>query len=238
MKRLLLVVLFCLLIFYIAWPLLSLWQIQEALQSGEPERLEEKIVFTSVRESMRPAVKQRITDKIEDAKNLTGTMRILTHLIKGPMVDRITSVVLERIVTPVNMIRIANEKGALPQRINRIVTDEIGQMGGNMRVNGPINARKRLARRTLALQGEENAQDQVVASGDFASSSDKPSLPEQDNPPNTHFRLSHIQDITFVGPMAFDISIAKPNGNQSHNVIVRMEFTDMDWKLTQIIPSI
>ncbi len=131
MKRLLLIVLFVLVAFYVAWPAVSAWQIYSAVKGEDPTTLSRKVNFPTVRESMRPAVEARISEKIEEMKQSgSSTAAIVGQLVGGGMLGQISRVVLESIVTPENMIRMANEPGTLPEKIERIVQKQLGRFGG------------------------------------------------------------------------------------------------------------
>lgn len=253
MKRLLLVVILGLISFYVAWPAVSLWQIYSAIKQEEPETLEQKIDFVSVRESMRPTVRMKISERIDEVKTRKGTAGAIAQLLSGNVVDHLTSVVLERIVTPVNMIRLANEPGTLPEKINRIVSDEIGRVAGGLRLNNPQSGnngngiagagdafRKSLEKQFGGLgnvlrdvdrgAGQNAAQDNRAISAEAVAAEDG----ERDV---KRFGLSNVKAFGFAGFLAFDIGLARNPQADAPDLTLRMAFTDMDWKLIQIVPN-
>ena len=56
---------------------------------------------------------------------------MVAGLVQGGMLSQITGLVLQSIVTPENMIRLVGEKGTLPEKIERIIEEQIGQLSGS-----------------------------------------------------------------------------------------------------------
>jgi hypothetical protein len=252
MKRLLLVILFGLIAFYIAWPAISAWQIHGAIKAKDPARLSQKIDFASVRQSMRPAVEGKISKKVEEIKaNAGGTAAIVAGLVQGGMLEKITSIVLQSIVTPENMIRLASELGSLPEKIDRIVKEQIGQFGGAGIGSGNSGGGGSGAAGSL-FGGLSKQLDRVGGVGQVVKTirggegGDKPAGGEaaktaqggsgQGEPPAVG--LSNIKSFGFAGPLAFDIGFARDPAAEEAELTARMAFQDFDWKLTQVVPNI
>ena len=253
MRRLLLLILFALLAFYIAWPAISAWQIYAAIKQEEPERLENKIDFVRVRESLRPSVRTVVAARLEALEARAGAVGLVAKVLSGNMLDRLTSEVLERIVTPINMIRMANEPGMLSEKIKRIAAEEMGQFTGGLALKGQrtpnrsgVNAAgepivQGLARGLDRLNGRFGSDD-ILPNTDAHSkaSLDAPRRQasistEQGGMPK--LGLSNIKSFGFAGPFAFDLGVSRDPQVAKSAVTVRMAFIGMDWKLTQIIPN-
>ena len=94
MKRLLLIILFALIAFYVAWPAISAWQIYGAVQGKDPVALSTKVDFPSVRSSMQPAVQDKISQRLEQIKSGNdGTASIVAGLLPPTMVGKLTEIV-------------------------------------------------------------------------------------------------------------------------------------------------
>ena len=50
-------------------------------------------------------------------------------------------------------------------------------------------------------------------------------------------RLSNIKRFAFTGPTSFEIGIAKDTSGSDPDLTAQIEFRDMDWKLTGLIPK-
>lgn len=239
MKRLLLIILFGLIAFYIAWPAVSAWQIHGAIEGNDPATLANKVDFPGVRESMRPAVEGAVSDKIEDIKKSgDATTAVVVGLLQGGMLSKLTSVVLESIVTPENMIRLVGEKGTLPEKIERIIQEQLGQLGalggaGSAGGGGaPVTEGNKIGgvdigkvvKSLTPPTAEQNAAVQPAQGG---QSREVPAI-----------GLSNIKSFAFAGPLAFDIGVARDPGAAVADLTARMEFKDFDWKLSRVVPHL
>lgn len=239
MGRLLVAILFALIAFYIAWPAVSAWQIYGAVQDKNPAVLSTKVDFPSVRESMRPVVEQRISSKIEEMKqSQSGTTAIVAGLVQGGMLSQLTGIVLKSIVTPENMIRLAHEKGSLPEKIERIIREQMGGVGGRLAQgnNGEGGSGGLISRLNKSVGGNiiksfkpgaEQAQSEAVK---------KVAVPEGQSPPAVG--IDNIKSFAFAGPLAFDIGFARDPSALKPDLTARMEFKEFDWQLTQVVPRL
>jgi len=255
MKRFLLIVLFLLVGFYVAWPALSLWQIHSAVKSGDAEKLKQKIDFGMVRASLRPAVEGKIAKKVEELKAGAGSgSALLGAALKGDVLERVAKVVLERLVTAENFVRISNETGTLSEKIERLVVDEISKMGGGFAAlqGGGGSGRggdllKKGARVAASLgikvpdlgggSGQSpfrtvpNSPVKTVPAASAESPANSSSAASGDKQP---MGLSNIKRFGFTDPLAFEVGVAKNPAATAADVTARMSFTGFDWKLTGV----
>lgn len=240
MGRLLVAILFALIAFYIAWPAVSAWQIYGAVQDKDPSALSSKVDFQSVRDSMRPAVEARISSKIEEMKqSQSGTTAIVAGLVQGGMLSQFTGIVLKSIVTPENMIRLAHEKGSLPEKIERIIRDQMGGVGGRL-AQGGGDGQSSVGGLFKKLDdsiggggiksfkpGTEQSGTQVVRKTETETTGSPPPV-----------GIDNIKSFGFAGPLAFDIGFARDPKALKPDLTARMEFKEFDWQLTQIVPRL
>ncbi|MEM7748213.1 MAG: DUF2939 domain-containing protein [Pseudomonadota bacterium] len=239
MGRLLVAILFALIAFYIAWPAVSAWQIYGAVKDKDPEALSAKVDFPSVRESMRPAVETRISGKIEEMKqSQSGTTAIVAGLVQGGMLKQLTGIVLKSIVTPGNMIRLANEKGSLPEKIERIIRDQMGGLGGRIGQgnNDQAGGGGFLNKFNKSVGGGIIKSFKPGASPTDTKVVKRVDAPAGDSPPPVG--VDNIKSFSFAGPLAFDIGFARDPSAVKPDLTARMEFKDFDWRLTQVVPRL
>lgn len=243
MKRLLLIVLFALIAFYIAWPAVSAWQIYGSVQAKDPSALSTKVDFPGVRNSMQPAVQEKISQRLEQMKaGGDGTASIVAGLLPPSMVGKLTEIVLASIVTPENMIRLAHEKGSLPEKIERIINEQMGQLsagGGAGASSGQTSGLEAITKGINQLGGgnvvkslapQKPANPVTTVGQGSPESTDGGDLPEMG--------LNNIKHFAFAGPLAFDVGLARDPNAGAADLTARMEFKDLDWKLTQVVPNL
>ncbi|MAI48591.1 MAG: DUF2939 domain-containing protein [Hyphomicrobiaceae bacterium TMED74] len=240
MGRLLVAILFALIVFYIAWPAVSAWQIYGAVQDKDPSALSSKVDFLSVRESMRPAVEARISWKIEEMKqSQSGTSAIVAGLVQGGMLGQLTGIVLKSIVTPENMIRLAHEKGSLPEKIERIIRDQMGGVGGRL-AQGTGNAQSSVG--GLFKKLNNSAGGGIIKSFKPGSQPSETQVAKKIEKQAAGSLLAvgidNIKSFGFAGPLAFDIGFARDPKALKPDLTARMEFKEFDWQLTQVVPQL
>ena len=145
---------------------------------------------------------------------------------------QISKVVLESIVTPENMIRMANEPGTLPEKIERIVQRQLGRFGGKdgsstnpgTGLGSLLGKLKKPAGGSVVTTIKE--QGKTVAGGADG---------EKGGPPEVG--IGNIKSFSFAGPLAFDVGFARNAASDKADLTARMEFTDFDWKLSRVVPQ-
>ena len=242
MKRLLLIILFALIAFYIAWPAVSAWQIYGAVQGKDPVALSAKVDFPSVRSSMQPAVQDKISQRIEQLKSGSdGTASLVAGLLPPSMVGKLTEIVLASIVTPENMIRLAHEDGSLPEKIERIINEQMGQLGasaGNASSENETSGLNAIAKGINQLGGGNVVQTITPQKPGNPVTTVRPGVNNNGGGDLPEMGLGNIKHFEFAGPMAFDVGLARDPAAGAADLTARMEFKDFDWKLTQVVPNL
>ncbi len=240
MKRLLLIILFALLAFYIAWPAISAWQIHGAIEAEDPARLATKVDFPSVRESMRPAVERKITEKIEELKSGGGsTAAIVAGLVRGGLLENVTTVVLQSIVTPENMIRLVREPGTLPEKIDRIVKRQMGSAGIGQPAGRLGSGSGAVGSIVKNLNTASGVRDVVKTIGGDKAEGKTGSVKNREGGSGApRLGLANIKSFGFAGPFAFDIGLARDASAAAPDLTARMEFKEFDWKLSRVVPHL
>lgn len=253
MKRLLLIVLLGLIGFYVAWPAVSAWQIHSAVEARDPEQLSSKIDFPAVRDSMRPAVEAKISQRLEELKSSGGsTAAILGGLVQGGLLTQITEVVLRGIVTPQNMIRLAHQPGTLPEKIDGIIREQFGELralqqpgsGGDSNdapTSGVASILNKIEKitggvvKTLEREGQPVTTIEKSAESSKSVDSGSGSGIGAGKPPP--IGLGNIKSFSFAGPLAFDVGFARDANSPTADLMARMEFKEFDWKLSRVVPN-
>ena len=132
MRKLLFLPLGLLLVFYVAWPAWSIYQIYDALEKNDATTLERKIDFPSVRESLKPAIRAVIDRRLDrttgDAAGQPPDGRLRQQI--GPLMETI----LNKIVTPQGIASLYAWRGDISQVLKDVkefreigtATDEAG----------------------------------------------------------------------------------------------------------------
>jgi hypothetical protein len=250
MKRVLLIVLFLLLAFYIGWPLFSAWQLHSAVRSGEAATLDRKIDFEAVRASLRPAVETKIAERVTQFKSQGGSAGLLLgSVLKGDMLAKVSHVVLDKIVTAENLIRLSRESGTISEKIDRLVAEQFGRIsgfGGAGRGLG-ANAPSSVAGNGFASAGNLARQfgvniPGVPGAGRSATSGETSPQSIGDGgaaaEASPSFGIANIKSFSMDGPLAFRVGFSRDGASASPDVTARISFKDFDWKLTGLEPHI
>lgn len=254
MKRFLLILLFLLLAFYIGWPLYSAWQIHGAVRSGNAEVLKRKIDFVSVRRSLQPAVEAKIAERVEDMKTKSGAAgAVLGNLIKGDMLKQVSNVVLDHIVTAENIIKLARQSGTLSQKIEALVSEELGKIGGIGGIKlggggggggnagrglGGLSGAGALARKygvKIPGFGGGNAPAERPAETPAPT---QPAAKPDDEAASPAMGLANVKRFGMSDPLSFEIGVAKDPAAAEADLTAQISFKDFDWKLTGLVPRL
>ncbi len=230
--------------FYLAWPAFSLYQIADGVKLKDESKLENKIVWGSVREHLREPVSERVKKEIENQSKGHGIEGMLAGKIAGEFTPKLVEKVLDAYVTPKGVIVLANQGGRInPDMlgINSLVTnfeqnnnannnggnDLLGGLLGKAKdIVGSIEGGKELIGSTLGKYSKDLEQnlDKEAASGSQTK--------------GTSYGLDNIKSFAFNGPLSFEVGLAKSPDAKEPDLIAGMSFVDMDWKLSKIIPSL
>lgn len=257
MKKLLALIILGLIGFYVAWPAWSAYRIAKALSDSDEAVLARKIDFPSVRQSLRPSVITEIEKKFQDHTS-RGFGTLLSGDVKKRAVQKLVEVMLDKVVTPVNIIRIAQQGGDVSAAIEKVLMEELAKVGG---LPG-IPSLPGMTGGTPALPG--GGLGTAGAAGPFGipgmTGTNIPGLggatppaatpppvatppPMASTPPATKgadagrsFGLGNLKGFHFDGPLGFMVSLAKDATATKPDVTVGMRFTDLDWKLSSVVP--
>lgn len=224
MKRFLLIVLFILLAFYVAWPAISAWQIHSAVESGNARALERKVDFASVRRSLVPVVEQAISEQIDAGKATGGVAAtVLSSVLQGPMLRQVTTVVLDQLVTPDTVIMLSRDPGTLADAISRSVTEQVARITGK------------------ASTPETSGGASAVSGAPGANPANSGTAPQKavsaKEDPVWLIGLANIRYISPRDPLSFEVGLSRDPAATKPDVVAEMGFVNFDWKLTGLVPK-
>jgi hypothetical protein len=235
MRRIFLVVLCLLLAFYVGWPIWSALQLRSALKSEDAATVARKIDFPSVRASMRPAIEERAGHVFDTyARQLGPGGALIVSQLKPQLLPKLVENALDTLVTPQNVIRIANDQGTFKERIERVLREQLGKVGNlpvSSRGDGGAIPGVRLPAGVGQL-GLPGLQSPVTSSAPAA-----PSTPTATQP-RREFGISNIKSFAFSGPLSFEVGLAKEAAATSPDIVARMGFSGLDWRLNGLVPKL
>lgn len=253
MKRLLLIVLFLALAFYVAWPAYTGYRINTALKTKDAAVLEQKIDFPRVRESLRPAVAQTVEQAYMRTQQQAGGVgsNILAKL-KQDVLPGLIDATLTTLVTPNSLAWAATEGKSFKEAIERAIKNQMaraggvpGSAGGSADDAGAPSSRSginlgkigeiagRFGIDTGKVLGTTDGKDQAPA-GDAqvpAGGSQAPGEPRQ-------YGMANIKSVRPTGPLSFEVGVAREAAASAPDLVVEMSFTGMDWKVTGLTPRL
>jgi hypothetical protein len=242
-RRVFFIILLLGLLFYVVWPGYSGYQIFDALRRQDAALLERKVDLPAVRVSMRHAVETAVEDQIDQQLKIAGDSgAVIAAQLKKEVMPSLVELALNKLVTPANIIRVYTERGDVGQSIERIIGEQIDKtglpgLGGAGGLSADDSVVGRLGRLTRGVEKFGVDADKVVGANkkaeDFVARSMKPS----DGAPMA-VGLSNIKDLTILGPLAFEVGLAKDPAALKPDVTAGMAFTGFDWKLTRLVPHI
>lgn len=259
MKRLIFLIVVLALGFYVGWPAWSGYQINSALDAGEPKALEQKIDFPSVRDSLRPAARIHAERMLEDALQSSSSpvATVLDQDTKKRLLPQMVDSTLDRIVTPKNLIRIARHGGSLKEAVAKVVKEQMGgALGGlpglsnlgNIRMRGSDGSESDLNIGELvggivgAATGKDDVLGGLFGGGKKRQADTTPT--QHDTPAQTKskskrkFGFDNITHVGFAGPLGLELGLAEKPGAKKDDVTIEMGFRDLDWKLVAVRPKI
>jgi hypothetical protein len=238
MKRLLLLVVVLLLGFYVAWPGWSAYQIDGAIKAKDAETLERKIDFPSVRVSLRPAFTQKVSEIYDlQLKQAGGTGAVIGGQLKGDIIPGMVDVLLVALVTPQNLIRVAHEGGQLKESLDRLLGEELGRTsrlpgmgGGSGQTTGGLQL-------PGGLGNLGDLAGKIGIGGKKPESAPAPKAAAPAAAPPS-YGLDNLKVFNIVGPLAFEIGVAKDKAATEPDVTAEMRFTGLDWRVTAVRPRL
>lgn len=255
MKKLIALILLGLLGFYVAWPAWSGYKLATALRDGDVATLASKVDFPSVRQSLRPVVAAEVEKNL--ARQGGG---LLTGDLKQQLMPKMVDAVLETVVTPVNVIRIAKEGGNVGGIVEKIMMEEMGKAGGGLNIPGlklpgtsagggglpglpgglGTIAGAGAASTQLGLPGLPGlpgmGASQPKTSAPAATPAPAPAPAASTAPPS--YGLANIKTFGFDGPLGYRVAVAKDPAAAKPDITAGMRFSGFDWKLTSVVPNL
>ena len=254
MKKLIALIILGLLGFYVAWPAWSGYKLATALRDGDAAGLESKIDFPSVRQSLRPTVTVEV-EKAIAKQGSQGLGQLLTGDLKAQMMPKLVDAVLEKVVTPINVIRIAKEGGNVAGTVEKIMMEEMGKVGGipGLKLPGGAGGLPNLPGGLGTIAGAGAAATQLgipgipglpgMGGGQPPASAPAPAAPAAPKAADStskpaSFGLGNIKSFGLDGPLGYSVSVAKDAAAGKPDLTAGMRFTGMDWKLTSVVPHL
>ena len=247
MKRLIALVVLLLLGFYVAWPGWTGYQIANAIKAKDAEALERKISFPDVRESLKPVATLKVGEAYQQLAAQAGPAgAAIVSQIKADVVPKITETALTQLVTAPNLIRVVNEGGSYKESAERILGEQIGKIGlsglgggaggggGGMQLPGGIQLPGGLGQ----IAGKMNIPGLGGGGGGGAPKAETPAPAAATGGPAPSYGLSNIKRFSFLGPLAFEIGVAKDAAAAQSDVIVEMRFINGDWRVVGVKPRV
>lgn len=260
MKRLIFLLLLLALGFYVFWPAWSGYQIKTALDAGDAQTLSSKIDFASVKESLRPAAYAYAERYLDDTLKTAGpASTVIDDRTKKSLLPKVVDQSLDRLVTPDNMIRIAQQGGSVTSRLSNLVREQMGSMGpipglGNLSdlaklsrggsggagaaagLGGLIGAATKGKVNLDGLGGLIGGKKKTETDAAPAAPSASPAAEAKDD--GGSIGLSNIKSVGFAGPLGLQVSVAKDGTSESADLTAEMGFRDLDWKLVALRPRL
>lgn len=262
MKRLIALIVLLLLVFYVAWPGWTGYQIAGAIKARDNATLERKIAFPEVRESLRPMAVQRVGEIYD--QQLQGQVgpagAAIVNQIKADVVPKIVDTALTQLVTAPNLIRVVSDGGTLKENAERILKEQIGKIGlpGIGNISGaagggaasgggvPLPGGIKLPGGLAEIAGKMNIPGVPGMGGSVGggggtgggggAGKSAPAAAPAGAPAS--FGYANVKRFGFLGPLAFEIGVAKDATATVPDVVVEMRFVGGDWRVVGVKPRI
>ena len=236
MKRLLLLVVFAAMLFYVAWPAYSAYVIKTALDNNDADTLNARIDFPAVRASLRPAITAKVEATLDAASAKAGPSGAKIYAaLKTKFMPKIIEAALDRALTPEALVRINAERGSIKDILDRLVAEQVTKTGGSG-LGGLVGAFSQGG----ALGNGDNASDQSkfdagkVLGGLFGKkdggSNEAPAQPPTGKAAPMTWR--NIKGYGLDGLTGVHVSVAKDAAASGPDVTARMSFDGTGWLIT------
>jgi hypothetical protein len=208
----LLVVVMLALAFYAAWPAWAAYRIYTAILAKDADGLERGIDFASVRMSLRKPASEKLAE-LYVSPQAGPSNPLLVERLKQQAVSGMVVGALESLVTPGNLILLTSEGGPLKDSIERMLRDQMsrgGQVSGTTGAAGAGAAKRGPVFRTVTSEATA---------------------------PAPSYGLGNVKHVRFLGPLSYEIGIAKSAAAKGAEVRVELSFTGTDWRVTAVGPA-
>lgn len=208
-------------LFYLAWPALSAYQLKTALESGDVAGVERGIDFPAVRQSLRPAVTERLQQNLKDAAKGAPGGDLLIEKMGAETLPRLVEASLDTLLTPQAVIRLHAEGKSLKDFIATMKSEKPGladQVGGFVR----------------DLLGKSGAAPAPTPAPDAAAMPEAaPIVPEA-----RRLGFGNIKSVGFEGPLAVSVGLARDPAATGPDLTATMSFTGTGWRVTGLVPRL
>jgi hypothetical protein len=140
---------------------------------------------------------------------------VLVARLKQEAASRIVDASLENLVTADNLIRVTSEGGQLRDSVERMLRD---QVIGAVDIAGKSGGGSGAGKRAAVIR--------TVAPEDLRSV------------PAPSYGLRNVKSFSLVGPLRFEIGVAKDAGAKEADFSADLSFTGTDWKVTAVKPRL
>lgn len=244
MKRLLALLVLVLLAFYVAWPGWTGYRISNAIKAKDAAALEASVAFPEVRESLKPAAVQKLGEIYDQQlKSQVGpTGASIVNQIKADVIPKIVDNALTQVVTAPNLIRVVSGHGTLKENAERILREEVGKTGlpgisGGSGAGGiKLPAGIKLPGGLGEIVGGVRIPGLGGAGG--GAGADTGSVKQEPAGEPRGFGVGNVKRFGFLGPLAFEIGIAKDAKASEADVNVEMRFVGGDWRVVAVRPRL
>ncbi len=222
--------------FYGAWPAYSLYRIADGVKTRDEAKLEGKIAWQPLRESLRPPVAERVRREIQTQSKNLGPEGILVGTVAGELVPKLVDEILDAYVTPAGVIKLANQGGEID-----VASMGVGSFFKNLdnREKETSDVVKILKEIDRHLNGDEvltglvnkytrQLGEKILKDADEKSRSQKPAA----------YGLDNIKSFTLTGPLSFEVGLSKRPNARKADITAGMGFIDNDWKLNKLVPRL
>lgn len=244
MKKLVLFLTLLAIAFYAAWPAYSLYRIADGVKTRDETKLEGKIAWQPLRDSLRPPVTERVRREIaEQSKNL-GPEGILVGTVASELTPKLVEEILDAYVTPKGVIKLANQGGEIDvasmgvgnffKKLGNTTDGEPKEKGS---IGSILDTVKDIARQIPG--GEEVV---VGTINKYTKDIGDKMLKDVEQPTEKGKRaaygLDNIKSFTFTGPLSFEVGLSKRPNARKADITAGMGFVDNDWKLNKLVPRL
>jgi hypothetical protein len=247
MKRLIGLIVLALLGFYVAWPAWTGYQIKTAIDAGDAATLDRKIDFASVRAGLKPAATVRVSEMFDRMQSQAGpTGSLIATQIKGDVVPKIVETSLATLVTPENLIRVVKDGRAWKESVDSILREQIGKFpgiggdgttrGGGLQLPGGVELPGGLSGLADKWSGKALEGLNSLGKKPDAGPAPAPAPSAGGTAPSPAFGIGNVKRFAFLGPLAFEVGVAKDAAASEAEVLVQLAFTGGDWRVVQVVP--
>lgn len=267
MKRLILLIVFLVIGFYVVWPAFTGYRIYQGLEGNDPGILAAKIDFPSVRQSMRGPVLAQVNTRIESVmKDLGPATQLVGGQIPHDNIEKIIDGALATVVEPKRIAEIYANGGDINAAIKGAVLEEIDKMGGLVKV---------LKLDKLLTQGDEGEGSSTGASiggikipgglgkllksrevseaiGNIAGkiALDPGKMAGKLFPPSggstgaakpkdkPAYGFDNVKSFAFPSATAMQVGVARSPTAADPEVTAELAFRNYDWRVTKLIPNL